>query len=609
MAIAYFLFGTAWILVSDRVAAGLGLDSGKEQLWVQSLKGEAFVLGTTLLLWAVVHAWARRWAEANAALEQQARWEREYFIANPHPMWVFDRQTRRMLDVNGAALALYGYRREQFLGMSLDELAGQGRDPSIPDAPDPAGMITHRHADGSPLVLSASGRDVVRDGRTVRLVALHDLTRLHRAERERAEAEATFREVLAGLDDITWLADLRTGRVAYVSPAAQRISGIPPERLAQDPQRWVRLIHPEDVVRHHEREQRLAAGEDVDIEYRLLRPDGRVVWVRDRTRVLRDEGGIPARIVGIVTDITAHRLAEEAARLADRVLAGMREGIVVTDANEHIVRVNPAVTRVTGYSESELIGASPRTFSSTWQDAAFYERMWKALREQGRWEGEIWNRRRDGEVYPEWLAISALTDERGQVCHYVGIFTDLTDRKRAEAEVDRLACFDPVTGLPNRTRAFLSIELCVAASRRSGLPGLLFAVDIDGFKKVNDALGHSAGDLVLREFANRLSPAVSVPNLSFRGLGTTILVLVPVAHPGVEAAGIARALLEAARIPVHHEHQELRLTASVGAVAFPAGGSSADELVRRVESGLYRAKGHGGDDWCELVPEVVGLAD
>jgi diguanylate cyclase (GGDEF)-like protein/PAS domain S-box-containing protein len=227
------------------------------------------------------------------------------------------------------------------------------------------------------------------------------------------------------------------------------------------------------------------------------------------------------------------------------VFGGSHEGILITDRDGLIVAVNPAFTEITGFTAEEMIGSNPSVLSSGRHDPAFYRAMWEALTTTGYWQGEIWNRRKSGEVYPEWLAISAVPDEQGRLVNYIGVFSDVTGRKAAEEHIEFLALHDPLTRLPNRKLLLERLDSAVAAARRAGRRvGLLF-VDLDDFKTINDSLGHLAGDEVLQQVADRLRCCVREADTLARFGGDEFMVVASDIHAPGDAAVVAEKLIDA----------------------------------------------------------------
>jgi PAS domain S-box-containing protein len=222
-------------------------------------------------------------------------------------------------------------------------------------------------------------------------------------------------------------------------------------------------------------------------EFDFVRPDGSRRRVLINGRIARDQAGNFLRTHCILTDITERKRAEIDLRIAAAAFQS-REGMCVTDATGVILRVNRAFTKVTGYSAEEAVGQTPRILRSGRHDKAFYEGMWRSIDTTGSWEGEIWNRRKCGELFPEWLTITAVRDEAGSVTHYVATLTDITQRKEAEYEIRNLAFYDPLTRLPNRRLLLERLKHALSAITRSEHGGALLFIDLDNFKTLNDTL-------------------------------------------------------------------------------------------------------------------------
>ncbi|MBI4985029.1 MAG: EAL domain-containing protein [Rhodocyclales bacterium] len=239
-------------------------------------------------------------------------------------------------------------------------------------------------------------------------------------------------------------------------------------------------------------------------EWIICRPSGEKRNVVFHKATFPHSDGSIGGLIGGMVDITELKRAEAELRIAATAFEA-QEGMVITDAANVILRVNQAFTEITGYTAAEAVGRTPQLLKSGCHDAAFYAAMWHAIRDAGAWQGEIWNRRKNGEVYPEWLTITAVKDAGGAVSHYVGTLTDITSRKSAEEEIKNLAFFDPLTHLPNRRLLLDRLQQAVASSCRTGKLGALLFIDLDNFKTLNDTLGHDVGDLLLRQVAQRLA--------------------------------------------------------------------------------------------------------
>ena len=299
---------------------------------------------------------------------------------------------------------------------------------------------------------------------------------------------------------------------------------------------------------------------------------------------------IGAHLIGILLERQAQ---DTQLRLAARLFETSEEGIVITDAQNRIQAVNPAFSRTTGYAADECLGRHPSMLSSGRHDKAFYQRLWGELMRNGHWQGEIWNRRKNGEIYPEWLVLSAIRDNTGQITQHVGIFSDLTEYHASQNRIRFLATHDVLTELPNR---MLLEERCgqvVAWAHKAGhRVGLLF-VDVDNLKLVNDSLGHAAGDVLLQSVAQRLRHCVGEKDLVCRQGGDEFIVLLD-ELPNLEAATtVAQRINDRLGAPYQTDSGELVTSVSIGIAMYPDDGDDFNALLRKADAAMYQAKEAG----------------
>lgn len=270
--------------------------------------------------------------------------------------------------------------------------------------------------------------------------------------------------------------------------------------------------------------------------------------------------------------------------------------VMVADAEGIIVSVNAAFTEITGWSASEAIGQTPRILSSGRQDADFYEAMWRALQTEGRWQGELWNRRKTGEAYPEHLTIDAVRGPDGAITHYVAVFSDIEDRKLRERRLSYLAFHDELTSLPNRTLFMDRLDRAVAMARRRGAQLAVAILDLDGFKDVNDTFGHEAGDLLLKGAAGRLKAGLRESDTLARWGGDEFAVLLPVVDGAAGVREVASRLLASLRRPFYMAGDEISIGGSMGVALFPGDADASDELINFADRAMYEVKqtGKGG---------------
>lgn len=296
------------------------------------------------------------------------------------------------------------------------------------------------------------------------------------------------------------------------------------------------------------------------------------------------------RLVGTHLDISERKRAETDLRRAATVFASTHEGIIITDLEGRIERVNPAFQMITGYNEDEVRGQSANLLRSGRQAGEFYSEMWRELREIGYWQGEIWNRRKDGAIYPEWLTISSVRNESGDVTNYIGAFTDITRLKQSEARLEYLAHYDPLTHLPNRFFLRERIQAAIAAGRISGESRAILYLDIDRFKTINDSLGHRTGDELLVIAAERWRACLTTDDVLARVGGDEFVALLEPATPQ-RAMDIANLLIAEASKPfIFADGREAYVGLSVGVTTFPNEGDDADALLQQADSALYAAK-------------------
>lgn len=289
----------------------------------------------------------------------------------------------------------------------------------------------------------------------------------------------------------------------------------------------------------------------------------------------------------------ARRQTEEQLQLIDQVFEGSRDAIIVTDAQTRILQVNPAFEAISGYREEELIGRTPRLLQSGHQGPRFYRQMWEALRTRGHWQGELWNRRADGEVYPSLLSVSSVTNDADEVTHYIGIASDITSHKAAEQHIDYLAHYDTLTGLGNRRLLEEELERMLR-NARGGRPFALFFLDLDRFKNINDTLGHESGDRLLEQVAGRLRELAGPQATLCRIGGDEFAILAPGLNQE-QIAGTARELVEVVSQPYEITERPLVVTCSVGVAVHPRDGVRREALISAADTALHYAKAHGSN--------------
>ncbi len=312
--------------------------------------------------------------------------------------------------------------------------------------------------------------------------------------------------------------------------------------------------------------------------------------------------------LALVRDVTDERATEAQLRIAATAFE-THLGMLITDGSGRILKVNETFTRITGYSEAEVLGRNPRLLSSGLHDETFYRRLWRSVLSSGSWQGEVWNRRKNGELFPEWLTLSAVRDAAGKPTHFVATFSDLTERKAAEEEIHQLAFFDPLTGLSNRRLMLDRLELALKDSYRSGQIGALIFIDLDHFKQVNDTLGHHAGDQLLREVAHRYEEVLRETDTLARLGGDEFAVLLhdlgqePDAV-AVIAERVANKLLSVMQTPIRLGEERVSVSASLGITLFRDHETTLDEIMQQADMALFQAKAAGRNTLAFFDPDM-----
>ncbi|MBI2312020.1 MAG: EAL domain-containing protein [Betaproteobacteria bacterium] len=407
-----------------------------------------------------------------------------------------------------------------------------------------------------------------------------------RARRALEAKERRFHSLIAQSRDMISVVDAE-GLVSYQSSSVRTVLGHEPGFL--EGRSLLELVHGDDALAVRAALRRvLVSREPQTVEFRCLSADRGWRIVESIGHLYQDEGR--ASIVLNTRDVTEVRDAEGSLRLAGTVFDSSSEGIMVTDASNTIVSVNRAFAEITGYQAEEVIGRNPRLLSSGRQDKSFYQGMWEAIRRDGQWTGEVWNRRKSGETYPEWLSISVVKDQKGQITHYVAIFSDITERKVAEQRIRHLAHYDGLTGLPNRNLLLDRLQQAVTQTRRTQKKVAVMFIDLDRFKEINDTLGHAFGDQVLQTAAERLSRCVRESDTVSRHGGDEFVIVLPDLKDNAGATVMAQKVITAVSYPMELDGREFRLTTSIGISVYPEDGEDPETLMKNADAAMYRVK-------------------
>lgn len=451
--------------------------------------------------------------------------------------------------------------------------------------------------DGSHHWISSHGR-VYFDGEennrpAIRFLGLNtDITERKRAADRLRESEESLRESqeIAGLGGYTM--DFRTGAWTR-SDVMEGLFGID-KSYDRTIAGWLALIHPDDrnEIANHMEVEVIGCGRPFRKDYRIIRPvDGKVRWIHGQRRIEFDAFGKPAAMRGTTQDITERKQTEERLRLAASVFSHTSEGIMITTPDAIILDVNDAFTQATGYGRDEVLGRNPRFLSSGRQDKSYYEKMWGSLIEKHEWSAEVWNRKKNGEIFCVMQTITGVLDAEGRVRQYVALFHDITLLKEHESKLEQIAYFDSLTGLPNRRLLSDRLRQAMIQGHRREKRLAVAMIDLDGFKSVNDTHGHHVGDQLLTALSARMKHTLREGDTLAR-LGGDEFVVVLLDLMDVSASiPLFDRLLQAVAEPVIIGESSLRVSASVGITFYPqAENLDADQLLRQADHAMYQAK-------------------
>ena len=380
------------------------------------------------------------------------------------------------------------------------------------------------------------------------------------------------------------------GRITRANRCMHEMFGWPPGALIGC--YYVDLVHPSERELGQARMLQLLASEvsSVDTDRRYWRKDQSQFWGHLNGRALVDAQNLRLGLVGVIADIDARKRDEEKLKLAASVFSHAREGITITAADGTIIDVNDAFTRITGYCREEVLGKNPRVLKSEHHEPAFYATMWRELIDNGFWNGEIWNRRKNGELFPEMLTISAVR-EGDTTLHYVALFTDITPMKQQEAQLRQMAHFDLLTTLPNRVLLADRLKQAIAQSHRRRQRLAVVCLDLDGFKAVNDTHGHKVGDDLLVSLSNRMRQSLRDGDTLARLGGDEFVAVLADLDDNTDCLPLLNRLLTAASLPVVVGESTLQVSASLGVTFYPQEEEAdADLLMRQADQAMYQAK-------------------
>ncbi len=532
-------------------------------------------------------------------------------------VFMFDPETLIFNYINQGAIDHLGYSSDELLKMSPVDIKPEytkesfrARLGTIQRATGTSQIFetVHKHKDGHLVPVEIFLQYVAPPGGSGRFVAIvRDITdRKHtEAELQKSEASLAKAQEVAHLGN--WDLNIATNKFMW-SNEIFRILGLAPQEFEPTYETFIKAIHPDDrdFVKKSVNEA-LYEGKQYSIEHRIIRPDGTERMVFEHGEVFCDQTGKAVRMVGVVQDITERKHTEDRLELATKVFENAIEGVVITDTDANILSVNPAFTDITGYSAHEVAGQNPSILKSNRHDNAFFKSMWNSLLSKGFWQGEIWNRRKNGEAYLGSMTITAIKDEHDRTTRYVSVFHDITELRRSEELIKFQENHDALTGLPNRSLFEDRLTQALTFSKHSGNSLAVVFLGLDRFKNINDTLGHAIGDKLLQAVAERLQECIWQGDTVSRWGGDMFAFLLQNVTPD-GAIKAAQKIIQSIYEPFILNDNEIYITASVGLTLYPTDGEEADKLVKNADTAMYRAKEQGKNNYQLFTPRMNRLA-
>lgn len=459
----------------------------------------------------------------------------------------------------------------------------------------------HWRKDNSSYPVSVSVQMDRYGDRKVFVVIADDISERKRVEQALLAERSLLRGIIDSTPDMIFCKDT-TGVYIRCNKAVEQLLAMPEAEIIG---KTDFELFPEAEAHRFIEHDRLAISRGVSHlnEETLTYPDGRQILLETLKTPFRNAQGETLGTLGIGRDITDQRHAEQALRLAEMVFENSNEGIIITDAENRIIRVNPAFTAMTDYQEADAIGQNPSLLQSGKHDSHFYQELWSALDSHGRWSGEIHNRRKNGEIYLQWLSITQVNNLAGERQNYVAIMSDISKFREAEQRISFLAHHDVLTKLPNRALLGDRIRQAIINCDRHNQKLALLYMDLDRFKFINDSLGHAIGDLLLIAVAGRLVEQMREQDTVCRTGGDEFIILLPDSDAD-GAAHVAQKLVEKMTEPFEIDGNQLFVSLSIGISIYPDNGSDAETLNKHADTAMYRAK-HGGRNQYQFFTEEM----
>jgi len=390
-----------------------------------------------------------------------------------------------------------------------------------------------------------------------------------------------------------WEWEIASGKLFW-SDEIFRIFGVNKESFEPSYQAFVETIHPNDrervLLSIHDT---LSSENDYEVSHRIIRPNGEERYVQEKGVVTRDENNTPLNMLGTIQDISEEKALHDRLVLISSVFHSTGEGVMIADANNKILEINSAFSDFLGYELDDIYLENPNILRSSHHNEAFYKQMWDSLNSEDQWQGEIWDRHKNGKVIPLLMTINVVKDKQGQLLNYVALFRDISDIKETEQHLWHIAHHDPLTQMPNRSLMYAQLEQAIKDAHRDKQQVAVLLIDLDGFKQVNDSLGHEAGDFVLQQVSNLLLNSIRKNDTAARYAGDEFVIILKKQTNSEAAQQLASKLNQLISSPLSYANQTIQVGASIGIAFYPQHGEDTETLIAQADSAMYKAKQQG----------------
>jgi diguanylate cyclase (GGDEF)-like protein/PAS domain S-box-containing protein len=515
-----------------------------------------------------------------------------------------------LVEASDSFCAMVGYSRAEIIGKHVSTWEARWSRAELTEKIIPEQFATsapntfetlHRRKDGSVLSVEVHLAVVQTRREHFLYASSRDITERNRLRAEIDAALQRFEAIFQNNPVPLCMMDFGSGIYLDVNPAWEEVSGYSRDlvvgRTSLDFGMWV------DAGDRYRLFETLKDTSNTPAPYeaQFRRGDGRIITCSMHGRIIP----LASRrlFIWAVEDVTERKRTEVGLRLAASVFDFSHDGIMVTDKDNKILEINPAFTRITGFERDEVVGLDPIFLGSGKQDENFFNQIWADLNESGGWRGEIWNKRKSGDIYPALMSIAAIKDDFGEIQRYIGVFSDISQLKEHEAELHKVAHFDPLTGLPNRRLLADRMHQAIARSRRNDSTLAVCFVDLDGFKEVNDQLGHEVGDRLLIAVAQQIQVVLRADDTLARLGGDEFVILLNDSGTDKKCFQVLDRVLTSITQAAQETHNGIVLSGSIGVTLFPKDDVDADTLLRHADQAMYRAKESGKNRYHKFDPE------